>query len=65
MPCVIERELSAGHQSTGESMSQKTKIWQLANSQANQIKNIKNKKAKSRQIVMLCETLKLALKAGV
>ena len=43
-------------------MTEKQSIWQLANKQAAQVGKIKNKKAKSRQVVLLCETLKRALK---
>lgn len=43
-------------------MTEKQSIWQQANQQANHISKLKNKKAKSRQVVLLCETLKRALK---
>lgn len=36
-------------------------IWNNAHMQAAHIPQIKNKRAKERQIVMLCETLKKAL----
>ena len=36
--------------------------WQLAQKQAAQIGKIKNADAKNSQIVLLCKTLKLALK---
>jgi hypothetical protein len=45
-------------------MTDKQLVWQQANKQAEQIGKLKNKKAKSRQVVLLCETLKLALKGG-
>ena len=39
-------------------------IWKHAHIQAAHIPQIKNKQAKERQIVLLCETLKKALKGG-
>ncbi len=38
--------------------------WKHAQMQAANVPQIKNKQAKSRQIVLLCETLKKALKGG-
>lgn len=38
--------------------------WKHAHIQAAHIPQIKNKQAKERQIVLLCETLKKALKGG-
>ncbi len=38
--------------------------WKHAQMQAANITQIKNKQAKERQIVLLCETLKKALKGG-
>ena len=38
--------------------------WKQAHIQAANIPQIKNKQAKERQIVLLCETLKKALKGG-
>lgn len=38
-------------------------LWQLANEQAKQIKKLKHKASKRRQIVLLCETWKKALGA--
>lgn len=43
-------------------MTEKLSVWQQANKQAEQVGKLKNKKAKSRQVVLLCETLKRALK---
>lgn len=43
-------------------MTGKLSVWQQANKQAEQVGKLKNKKAKSRQVVLLCETLKRALK---
>ncbi len=40
-------------------------LWQQAKKQAEQVPKIKNKAAKDRQIVLLCETLKLALMGGI
>lgn len=45
-------------------MTDKQLVWQQANKQAEQIGKLKNKKSKSRQVVLLCETLKRALKGG-
>ena len=39
-------------------------LWQVANSQAKQIAKLNNQQAKSRQVVLLCKTLKRALKGG-
>lgn len=39
--------------------------WKHAHMQAAHIPHIKNKQAKNRQIVLLCETLKKAMKGGV
>lgn len=38
--------------------------WKHAQMQAAHIQQIKDKRAKERQIVLLCETLKKALKGG-
>ncbi len=38
--------------------------WKHAHMQAAHIPQIKNRRAKERQIVLLCETLKKALKGG-
>lgn len=43
-------------------MTEKQSVWQQAYDQAAQVGKLKNKKAKSRQVVLLCETLKRALK---
>lgn len=43
-------------------MTKKLSVWQQADKQAAQVGKLKNKKAKSRQVVLLCETLKRALK---
>ena len=43
-------------------MTDKQSVWQQAHKQAAQVGKLKNKKAKSRQVVILCETLKRALK---
>ncbi len=40
-------------------------IWKHAHMQAAHIPQIKDKRAKERQIVLLCETLKRALKGGI
>lgn len=45
-------------------MTEKQAVWQQAHKQAAQIGRLKSKKAKSRQVVLLCETLKRALKGG-
>ncbi len=42
----------------------KQQLWSLANNQAKQVSNLKNKESRSRQIVLLCQTLKQALKAA-
>lgn len=39
-------------------------LWQQANKQAKQIARLKRKETKRRQIVLLCETWKKALKNG-
>jgi len=39
-------------------------LWQLANKQAKQVCKLKNKASKRRQVVLLCETWKKALKNG-
>ena len=39
-------------------------LWAQAQKQSAQIGKIKNAEAKSRQIVLLCETLKRALNGG-
>lgn len=36
-------------------------LWQLANKQAQQIRKLKGKGSKRRQVVLLCETWKKAL----
>lgn len=38
-------------------------LWALAQRQAEQIKQLKNRASRSRQIVLLCETLKKALRS--
>ena len=45
-------------------MSNKS-TWKNAHMQAAHIPQIKDKRAKERQIVLLCETLKRALKGGI
>lgn len=42
----------------------KQQLWSLAKKQADQVSTLKNKQSRSRQIVLLCQTLKQALKAG-
>jgi hypothetical protein len=49
---------------SGAIMPSENNLWQQANKQAKQVGKLKNKKAKSRQVVLLCETLKQALKGG-
>jgi hypothetical protein len=39
-------------------------LWKLAMIQSKNIQNIKNAKAKNRQIVLLCKTLTKAMKGG-
>lgn len=39
-------------------------LWKLAKKQANNVPALSNKDAKRRQVVLLCETLKRALKGG-
>ena len=39
-------------------------LWKLAMIQSKYITNIKNAKAKNRQIVLLCKTLTKAMKGG-
>ena len=43
-------------------ISEKESLWQVANSQAKQIAKLNNHQAKDRQVVLLCKTLKRALK---
>ena len=43
-------------------MRQKNRLWQLADKQAGNVPRIKNRKAKDRQIVLLCKTLAEAMK---
>ena len=43
-------------------MNQKQELWKKAEKQAAQIPEIRHQKVKDRQIVLLCETLKKALK---
>ncbi len=45
-------------------MTDNKSLWQVANSQAKQIAKLNNQQVKSRQVVLLCKTLKLALKGG-
>ena len=40
------------------------KLWAQAKKQAEQVPKLKTAAAKDRQIVLLCKTLKLALKGG-
>lgn len=42
-------------------MPQEISLWQQAKKQAKQIKKLKNKSSKRRQVVLLCETWKKAL----
>ena len=42
---------------------ERSALWKLAMIQSKNIPNIKNAKAKNRQIVLLCKTLTKALKA--
>lgn len=42
-------------------MPREKDIWQQAQAQAMQVKKLKTKAAKSRQVVLLCETWKKAL----
>ena len=53
--------MNAPHQ---PSLFRKSELWQQADKQAAQIPQIKEKRTKRQQIVMLCETLKKALKGG-
>jgi hypothetical protein len=39
-------------------------LFEVANKQAQQLPKLHNQRVRSRQIVMLCETLKQALKAS-
>ena len=43
-------------------MTENKSLWQVANSQAKQVAKLNNQQAKSRQVVLLCKTLKRALK---
>ncbi len=43
-------------------MNQKQELWKKAEKQAAQIPEIRHQKVKDRQIVLLCETLKKAMK---
>lgn len=45
-------------------MPQEKSVWQQARKQAQQIKKLKRKESKRRQIVLLCETWKKALGGG-
>jgi hypothetical protein len=42
----------------------KIELFTLAQKQATQLQKLSNKRTRSRQIVLLCETLKQALKAS-
>jgi len=42
-------------------MPQEISLWQLANKQAKQIKKLKDKDTKRKQIVLLCQTWKKAI----
>jgi len=44
-------------------MTDKKSLWQVANSQAKQVAKLNNQQAKSRQVVLLCKTMKKALGA--
>ncbi len=63
-PLVAALQGPAGLNQSESIMTEKQLVWQLANKQAAQVGKIKNKITKSRQVVMLCETLKRALKGG-
>ena len=43
-------------------MADNKSLWQVANIQAKQIAKLNNQQAKDRQVVLLCKTLKRALK---
>lgn len=43
-------------------MTENKSLWQVANIQAKQVAKLNNQQAKSRQVVLLCKTLKRALK---
>ena len=61
-PLVAALQGPAGLYQSESIMTEKLSVWQQANKQAAQVGKLKNKKAKSRQVVLLCETLKRALK---
>lgn len=45
-------------------MNQKNQLWQQANEQIAHLANIKNAEVRRRQIVMICEALKRAMRGG-
>ena len=45
-------------------MTQQKELWKIATLQAEQVAKIKDAKTKASQIVLLCKTLKAALKGG-
>lgn len=45
-------------------MTQQKALWNMAKKQAAQVPKIKDRKAKNRQIVLLCKTLKKAMGAS-
>jgi len=53
---------SSGFTHLGKIMDQKNQLWQAANLQIAHLANIKNAEVRRRQVVMICETLRLSLR---
>ena len=56
---------SSGFTHLGKIMDQKNQLWQEANRQVAHLANIKNAEVRRRQVVMICESLKLAMCGGM
>ena len=56
---------SSGFTHLGKIMDQKNQLWQEANRQGAHLANIKNAEVRRRQVVMICESLKLAMCGGM
>lgn len=56
---------SSGFTHLGKIMDQKNQLWQAANRQIANLANIKNAEVRRRQVVMICDVLKLAMRGGM
>jgi len=58
----VSRGYKAGFRCACCNEERKQKLWNKANQQADNVKNLHTKEAKDRQVVLMCETLKEAMK---